>query len=120
QYSELDEFDGNTVGRDRVPIRVNGETLLFSTTPKIIYHTLTLNVTYGITDDLDVNVAVPLHAIDFDANANLQRPGGQYLPYEGISVDRKDYFDAVVAARVRIWETIAFTGGVMKSLNDEG
>jgi len=257
QYLELDEFDGNSVGKDRVPLSLNGETLLFSTAPKIIYHTFTLNVTYGITDDLDVNVAVPLHAIDFDANANLQRPSQQsfniaihsnvgvglgdihlrakyhvldwqglqsalgidvrlptgdptdalgtgngtirpyfalshryfdwiepqlnagfefdvvqsyrsrahyslgttftpcrwfdvsfsllgqseidgarseasvsgphvvngttvLLPYEGINVDRKDYFDAVIGARFRIWESIVFTGGVMKNLNDDG
>ena len=256
-YFELDEFDGDKVGADRVPISVGGETLLFNTTPKIIYHTFTLNVTYGITDDLDLNVAIPLHAIDFDANANLQRPGQQSfniavhskvsvglgdihlrakyhvldwqglqtalgvdvrlptgdptdalgtgtgtiqpylalshryfdwiepqlnagfefdvvesnrsrahyslgttftpckwfdmafsllgqsevdgarstasvsgphvvngtttnLPYEAVSGDRKDYFDAVIAARVRIWETITFTGGVMKALNDDG
>ena len=256
-YMELDEFDGNTVGRDPAQINVNGETLLFYTTPKIIYHTFTLNVTYGITDDLDLNIAVPLHATDFDANANLQRPGGEFFkiavhskvsvalgdihlrakyhvldweglqtalgldvrlptgyaadavgtgngtiqpyfalshryfdwvepqlnagfefdliesnhsrahyslgstftpchwfdlafsllgqsevdgwrstasvsgphvvngatvqrPYEGISVDRKDYFDAVITARVKIWETVTFTGGVMKSINDEG
>jgi len=257
QYLELDEFDGNTVGRDPAPISVNGETLLFYTTPKVIYHTFTLNVTYGITDDLDVNIAIPLHATDFDANSNLQRPGGEFfkiavhshvsvglgdihlrakyhvlewqglhtalgvdvrlptgnpadalgtgtgtiqpyfaishryfdwiepqlnagfefdvvesahsrahyslgstftackwfdvafsllgqsevdgwrstasvsgphvvngatvqLPYQGISVDRKDYFDAVIAARIRVWDTVTFTGGVQKNLNDEG
>jgi hypothetical protein len=263
QYLELDEFDGNTVGSDPVPIAVGGEPVAFSATPKIIYHATTLNVTYGITDDLDINVAVPIYAIDFDLNArrpflpgcnpdipdvclntahgkvsvglgdihlrakyhlldwegmqtalgvDVRLPTGQAtdalgtgngsiqpyvawsqryftwiephlnagfefdlnevhrsrahyslgttlkacewfdvafqllgqsevdgvraeasvsgphilngatvnLPYEGVSVDRKDFFDAVIGARFRVWETITLTGGVMKSINDDG
>jgi hypothetical protein len=254
---ELDEFDGETVGRDPHPIVVGGDTVLFSTTPKIIYHVATVNVTYGITDDLDVNMALPLIALDFDANARRAAPGGITFintqhgrvsvnigdihlrakyhafsweglegaagldvrlptgdptdalgtgtgtirpfvafshhhyswiephlnggfefdvvesnrsrahygmgvtlkpcewfdfsgtllgqsefdgirsnasvsgphivqgatvqrPYEGISVSRKDYFDAMIGARFRIWETLVLSAGVMKAINDDG
>jgi hypothetical protein len=257
QYLELDEFDGNTVGRDPHPIVVNGDTVLFSTTPKIIYHVATVNVTYGLTDDLDLNMAIPIMTVDFDANARRAAPGGitfintehgrvsvaigdihlrakyhvfsweglegaagldvrlptgqttnalgtgtgtlrPYIamshnhfdwiephwnagfefdvvetnrsrahygmgvtmkpcewfdvsgsllgqsefdgirsnasvsgphivngatvqsPYEGISVDRKDYFDAIIGARFRIWETLVLSAGVMKAINDDG
>jgi hypothetical protein len=82
QYLELDEFDGETVGRDRAPFQVNGDSVLFSATPKPLYHLATVNVTYGMLDDLDVNLAVPLAAVDFDLNATRIDGSGSFINTE--------------------------------------
>jgi hypothetical protein len=76
QYLELDEFDGETVGTDPDPILVAGDPIEFQARPKIVYHVATLQATYGVLDDLDLNVAVPLTALDFDVNARRAAPGG--------------------------------------------
>ncbi|HEY3190407.1 MAG TPA: hypothetical protein VGJ70_23150, partial [Solirubrobacteraceae bacterium] len=54
QYYELDEFDGEGVGRDLNPVILPGRTVTFLATPKFIYHLATINVTYGLLDDLDL------------------------------------------------------------------
>jgi hypothetical protein len=79
QYLELDEFDGETVGRDRAPFQVGGDTIIFSATPKPLYHLATVNVTYGALDDLDVNLAVPLATVDFDVNATRLQGNGRFF-----------------------------------------
>jgi hypothetical protein len=80
QYLELDEFDGRKVGKDPDPlITPSGDVTTFSATPKPLYHLFTLNVTYGVTDDLDINVAVPLAAVDFDTNTSRQDAGSTFV-----------------------------------------
>jgi len=69
QYLQLDEFDGHKIGKDPFPvITADGDAILFYATPKPIYHLATMNFTYGLLDDLDVNLAVPLMSRDFDFN----------------------------------------------------
>lgn len=77
QYLELDEFDGRTVGTDPDPILVGGSPLEFQARPKIVYHVATVQATYGVLDDLDLNVAVPIAALDADINARRAAPGTQ-------------------------------------------
>jgi hypothetical protein len=79
QYLELDDFDGETVGRDREAFRVGADTILFSATPKPLYHLATINVTHGLLDDLDVNLALPLAAVDFDVNATRLDGAGAFF-----------------------------------------
>lgn len=79
QYLELDEFDGDGLGRDPYPLLnvpgTSGPTRFFAT-PKFVYHLSTVNVTYGVLDDLDLNVAIPLIAGDFDTNISRIGPSG--------------------------------------------
>lgn len=76
QYLELDEFDGETVGTDPFPVITGGSAVEFQARPKIIYNMATVQATYGVLDDLDLNAAVPLTALDFDVNARRAAPGG--------------------------------------------
>jgi len=69
QYFEVDEFDGDKLGRDPYPvIDAGGNPVVFYATPKALYHLGTVNVTYGLLDDLDLNLAVPLMSRDYDFN----------------------------------------------------
>ena len=80
QYLELDEFDGKSIGRDPFPVNVPGRgTVTYLTTPKFIYHLATVSVTYGLLDDLDVNVTVPFAAADNDINISLVDEDGGFF-----------------------------------------
>lgn len=69
QYFEVDEFDGNKLGSDPHPVLdAGGTAILFEATPKAVYHLATINGTVGVLDDLDINLAIPLMARDYDFN----------------------------------------------------
>jgi hypothetical protein len=74
QYLQLLEYDGNKVGEDPFPVIAGGSPVAFSATPKPIYHVGGVNITYGVLDDLDVNVLVPLINRDFDFNVPTGNP----------------------------------------------
>ncbi len=68
---QLDEFDGREIGDDPLPqarVGCSGCPIAtqFSVTPQIIYHVTTLDVTYGLLDRVDLNVAIPVVVGDFD------------------------------------------------------
>jgi hypothetical protein len=75
QYLELFDYDGDRVGEDPFPIIVDGISTRFRGSQKYLYHVFTLNLTYGVTQDLDLNVAVPTTAIDADVNGRRQDVG---------------------------------------------
>ncbi|HJQ85703.1 MAG TPA: transporter [Candidatus Binatia bacterium] len=69
QYLEVDEFDGHKIGLDRFQVvDAGGTPLTFFATPKAVYHLATFNFTYGLLDDLDINLAAPLMTRDYDFN----------------------------------------------------
>src|SRR5690242_5844423 len=85
QYVELNEIDGDSThslhASDPIIVRVTGP----GGTPvgftanqlrynfKLINHVVGLSATYGIIDDLDVNILVPLIFTHFDVNAKNQQ-----------------------------------------------
>jgi hypothetical protein len=81
QYLELDEYDGASTGRDPFPVIVGGTPVGFVAKPKLLYHLATFNMTFGLLDDLDVNIAVPTAAVDGDINTQII--GGTYLTEHG-------------------------------------
>jgi hypothetical protein len=81
QYLELDEYDGESTGRDPFPVIVGGSPVAFLAKPKLLYHLATFNFTFGLSDDFDVNVAVPTAAVDGDMNAQVV--GGAYVTEHG-------------------------------------
>jgi hypothetical protein len=59
QWLRFDEYDGEKLGRDLLPVSVSQAAIRLSATPELGYTLATLNVTYGLTDDLDLNASGP-------------------------------------------------------------
>lgn len=117
QYLELNEFDGKKVGVDPDRIIVPGRAgpVLFSATPKFIYHLATVNVTYGLLDNLDLNVAVPLIAADFDMNAFLVNEQGRLFLNTQHSKESFAVGDVHLRAKYRLceWERLTAAAGLI-------
>lgn len=80
QYLERDEFDGHGIGRDPFPVAIPDRgTAVLLVTPKFLNHLATVNVTYGVLNDLDLNVAVPLMTSDNDTNVTFAAGGRQFF-----------------------------------------
>jgi hypothetical protein len=47
-------------------------------------------------------------------------PGTVQLSYLGIDASRHDYLDTSLGVRIRVMESIVFSAGVFKALNDQG
>jgi hypothetical protein len=85
EYLEYDEWDGNKIGED--PDRLVGvadEPVFFSATPHPVYHVGTVQATYGVLDDLDINLALPIANLNFDYNATLRGPAGAELAFASL------------------------------------
>lgn len=101
QYVQLDEYDGVPTSDldegdpiitrvsdvDGTPLRLTASDLRYNF--RLISNVVAVSVTYGILDDLDVNLLLPLIETDFDVTANRQRvsvsdpPGSPFSPLPG-------------------------------------
>jgi len=92
QYVATDTFDGHDLGSlsDRRPIRDEATGLTF-VIPRLdldlVTHEVTTNITYGVTEDLEVNLAVPVLHTTFDADGQLVQPGRPFPPQRGSTND---------------------------------
>jgi hypothetical protein len=100
QYVELNAIDGERTNdleaRDPIIVRVTdvaGTLQGFTANRlkynfKLINHIVGVSATYGLLDDLDLNVLVPVIFTDFDVTASNQRlfvagPEGDFVPQPG-------------------------------------
>jgi hypothetical protein len=106
QYVELNEIDGTPTRRleanDPIIVRVTDPsgTLLGFTANRLRYNMHLINnivgvsATYGVLDNLDVNILVPLIATHFNVTATTQQlflapPGGGFVPQPGPELSAK-------------------------------
>ena len=78
---DLTDVDGCHFGDERAPIRVSAAALDYRAGTELRYQVATLGLTYGVTDDLDVNLALPLALVDFGVNVSYS--GGASGPAFG-------------------------------------
>ena len=87
QYVETDLFDGHDLSfADRRPIRDPASGVAF-VIPRLdlelVTHEMTTSVTYGLTDDLEVNVTVPVLHSTIDVGGRLRQLDGGPFPIQG-------------------------------------
>jgi len=91
QYVETDLFDGHQLDSlsDRRPIRDPSGVLFVI--PRLdldlVTHEVTTSVTYGLTDDLEVNLAIPVLHSTIDVSGRLVQLGGGPFPLQGGSTN---------------------------------
>lgn len=65
-YYQVEDGDGAPLGVDPVPLAVQGAPIQYAARTDLTYSVSTFNITYGVRDDLDVNVAIPIVTLDMD------------------------------------------------------
>jgi hypothetical protein len=92
QYVATDTFDGHDLGSlsDRRPLREEANGVAF-VIPRLdldlVTHEVTTNITYGVTEDLEVNLAIPVLHSTMDMSGQLMQLGGHPFPFQGGSSD---------------------------------
>jgi hypothetical protein len=111
QYFEVNEFDGAKIGLDRKPVlTASGDAILFYATPKPVYHLATVNFTYGVLDELDLNFAAPLMTRDYDFNVPLpSNPAHLIAQHNNSDVDLGDVH---VRAKYHLGEWMGWSNAV--------
>jgi hypothetical protein len=113
QWIDYDEYDGKKLGKDPYPLSVSQAAIPFSATPELRYTLATLNITYGIRDDLDVNVAIPVAGLDSEVVARRSAPNGATVASAtSESFDTVGIADMLVRVKYRLFEKGGFTGAV--------
>ena len=88
QYVETDLLDGHELSSlsDLDPIRdpaTGADFVIRRLDVELVTHMMTTSLTYGVTDDLETNVTVPLLHTSFDMTGRLFQLGGRVFPLQG-------------------------------------
>ena len=113
QHLELDRFDGEAVGHDPDRLFFIGTgCCVLNLRLKPIYHLYVLNVTYGLLDDLDVNLAVPLGTVNFDVRSSFSFGVGAVPVAAHVDRARENLgiADTLARAKYRLGEWRGWTG----------
>lgn len=92
QYVHTDELDGQSLDSlsDTRPIRDPATGVAF-VIPKLdidlVTHEMTTSVTYGLTDDLEVNLTIPVLYTEVDLDGRLRQLGGGPFPIQQGATD---------------------------------
>src|SRR4029450_4986923 len=73
------------------------------------YSAATLNLTYGVTDDLDVNVALPIATLDLGLDVTRQNPSGPILRASS-TAEAATIAAMLVRAKYRLFEPTGSSG----------
>ena len=95
-----DEFD---------PINVSAAAIKYRAGTELIYQVTTLNLTYGVTDNFDVNVSIPVGALDFGVNPSRRDPAGG-AQFASSHSDELNIMDILVRAKYRLFEWDGLVG----------
>src|SRR4029450_4126250 len=71
-YYDVNCSNGCEIGDDPYPVSVSAAAIEYKALADLVYTVGTFNLTYGVTDDLDVNVAIPIATLDMDLHVSRQ------------------------------------------------
>ena len=72
-YYDVDSFDGHDLGHDPFPVSVCcGSKIRYQAPTDLLYTVGTFNFTYGLLDDLDLNIAIPIVTLDMGLDVTRQ------------------------------------------------
>jgi hypothetical protein len=103
--------NGCKLGDEFDPINVSAAAIAYRAGTELIYQVATLNLTYGVTDDLDVNVAIPVGALDFGLNASRRDPTGA-TRFGSAGGHPLNIMDIMVRAKYRLFNWDGMVGAM--------
>jgi hypothetical protein len=104
-YYRVECSSGCEIGNDPFPIRVSEAAIRYTAVPDLLYTVGTFNFTYGVTDDIDVNVAIPIATLDADLRVTRQDTPGGPIRAASRTLESANIADMMVRAKYRFFET---------------
>jgi hypothetical protein len=96
---------GCRLGDDPFPVSVSAAAIRYKALTTLDYTVGTFNLTYGLTDDLDVNIAVPIMTLDGDLDVSRQDNPSAPVRRATRILEAANLSDMMVRAKYRLFET---------------
>jgi hypothetical protein len=96
---------GCRLGDDRFPVSVSAAAIRYKALTDLDYTVGTFNLTYGVTDDIDVNIAVPIMTLDTDLDVSRQDNPGAPVRSATRVLEAANLSDMMVRGKYRLFET---------------
>ena len=104
-YFNVQCSSGCRIGTDRYPLSVSAAAIDYQAPTDLTYTITTLNLTYGVTDDLDINAAIPLATLDADLRVTRRDNPTAPLIAASQTVSAANIADSLVRAKYRLFQT---------------
>jgi len=104
-YFDVGCSSGCRIGTDRRPLSVSAAAIRYQAPTDLLYTVSTFNFTYGVTDDLDVNVAIPIATLDMSLDVTRQDNPSAPLRSASRNVEAANVSDTMVRAKYRVFTT---------------
>jgi Putative MetA-pathway of phenol degradation len=106
-YYDVDSYNGHDLGHDPFPVSVCcGSKIRYQAATDLLYTVGTFNITYGLLDDLDLNIAIPIVTLDMGLDVTRQDiPGGPVRRATVADEHAGNISDMLLRAKYRIFET---------------
>jgi hypothetical protein len=106
-YYDVDSVNGHDLGHDPFPVSVCcGSKIRYQAPTDLLYTVGTFNITYGLLDDLDLNLAIPIVTLDLGLDASRQdTPGGPVRRATVTDEHSGNISDMLLRAKYRFFET---------------
>ena len=111
-YYRVECSSGCRIGDDPYPLSVSAAAIRYRAIPDMVYTVGTFNVTYGLTDDLDLNLALPIMTLDFPLDVTRQDSAGSPVRRASAMEDAASLGDLLLRAKYRLFETTGDAGSM--------
>ncbi len=109
-YFDVQCSSGCRIGTDPDPLAVSAAAIDYQAPTDLLYTVATLNVTYGVTDDLDVNIALPLATLDADFTVARQDNPTAPVVTASQSLGSFNMADSLLRVKYRMFDTAGNLG----------
>ena len=103
-YYRVRDADGEPLGLDPVPLSVGGAPIKYRALTDLRYTASTFNITYGVRDDLDVNIAIPIVTLDMDLDVSGRLQQCCHARSASTQTEAANLSDILVRAKYRFFE----------------
>ena len=109
-YYRMRCSSGCRIGTDPFPLSVSAAAIRYQAPTDLTYTVSTFNFTYGVTDDLDVNVAIPIATLDMSLDVTRQDNPSAPIHFASRNVEAASIADTMVRAKYRLFTTTGSLG----------
>ena len=113
-YFDVDNVNGHDLGHDPFPVSVCcGSKIRYQALTDLLYTVTTFNITYGLLDDLDLNIAIPIVTLDMDMDVTRQDLARGPIRRATADQNAGNISDMLLRAKYRLFETSGDLGSAV-------
>jgi hypothetical protein len=109
-YYKVECSSGCRLGTSKNPLSISQAAVDYQARTDLDYSVSTLNITYGLLDDLDLNIAIPLVTLDMGLDITRQDSPGSPIRSASRQVNAANISDMMVRAKYRLFDTTGSMG----------